>query len=143
MSKINSVSSNEIGGHIGDMISVENSLAFKKLFKLFGSDNLEFREKKFYLDSSDKINYLFNSSINGIDTSDLILLVGTNPRYEATMLNTRIRKAFLKGTPVFSFGNPGDLTYDYKILGNKTDDLKNMLTKESEFSQKFLSSKNH
>ena len=50
MSKINSVSSNEIGGHIGDMISVENSLAFKKLFKLFGSDNLEFREKKFYLE---------------------------------------------------------------------------------------------
>ena len=42
-----------------------------------------------------KINYIFNSSINGIEESDFILLIGTNPRYEATILNARIRKAYL------------------------------------------------
>ena len=48
-------------------------------------------------------NYLFNSEIKGIEKSDLILLIGTNPRYEATMLNARIRKSFLKNnTEIFS-----------------------------------------
>tara|TARA_B100000963_G_scaffold331801_1_gene322832 strand:+ start:4798 stop:6855 length:2058 start_codon:yes stop_codon:yes gene_type:complete len=137
--KIQSISSDEIGGHIGDMVNMENSLAFKKLFKNLNSNNLEFREKKFYLNSKNKINYIFNSSINGIEESDLILLVGTNPRYEATMVNARIRKAFKKGTPIYSIGNPGDLTYDYEIVGNKTDDLKKILNNESKFSESLLS----
>ena len=42
------------------------------------------------------MNYIFNSSIQGIEDSDLILLIGTNPRLEATMLNARIRKTFIK-----------------------------------------------
>ena len=58
------------------------------------------------------------------------------------MLNARIRKAFVKkGIPIFSIGNPGDLTYDYTIIGNKTDDIKKILNKENEFSQKLLSAK--
>ena len=64
------------------------------------------------------MNYIFNSSIKGIEESDLILLIGTNPRHEATMLNARIRKnLFKKIFQFFSIGNPGDLTYDYKIIG--------------------------
>ena len=78
------------------MVNFENSIAFKKLFNSLKSDNLEFREKKFYINPKDKINYIFNSSINGIEESDLILLIGTNPRHEATILNARIRKAFVK-----------------------------------------------
>ncbi len=141
-SKINSINPDEIGGHIGDMVSLENALAFKKLFKVLNSSNIEFREKKFYLNSSEKINYLFNSSIKGVEDSDLILLIGTNPRHEATMLNARIRKAYVqKKTPIFSVGNPGDLTYEYTILGNKSDDIKKILNKEVEFSKKLLSSK--
>ncbi len=140
--KILSVEPNEIAGHIGDMINLENALAFKKLFKALNSDNLEFREKKFYINSSEKINYIFNSSIKGIEESDLILLVGTNPRHEATMVNARIRKVFAqKKTPIFSIGNPGDLTYEYTILGNKSDDIKKILNKEVEFSKRLLSSK--
>ena len=75
-------------------MNLENALGFKKLFKELGSENLEFREKKFYINPDEKINYVFNSSINGIEESDLILLIGTNPRLEATMVNARIRKAF-------------------------------------------------
>ena len=141
LNKINSIKPNEIGGHLGDMINLENALAFKKLFKLFNSNNLEFREKNFYVNPADKINYIFNTSIKRIEESDLILLVGSNPRHEATMVNARIRKAFVKGTPIFSIGDPGNLTYEYKILGNKTDDLKKILNKENDFSKKLLSSK--
>ena len=142
LNKINAINPNEIGGHIGDMVNLENALAFKKLFKVLNSNNIEFREKKFYVNSSEKINYLFNSSIKGIEDSDLILLIGTNPRHEATMVNARIRKVFAqKKIPIFSIGNPGDLTYDYTILGNKSDDIKKILNKEGEFSNKLLSSK--
>ena len=142
LNKIKVTNADEIGGHIGDMINLENALAFKKFFKILNSNNLEFREKKFYINSSEKMNYLFNSSIKGIEDSDLILLIGTNPRHEATMVNARIRKAFAqKKTSIFSIGNPGDLTYDYTILGNKSDDIKKILDNESEFSKKLLTSK--
>ena len=141
--KIKEVQPNEIAGHIGDMINMENALGFKKLFNLIKSNNLEFREKKFYINSSEKINYIFNSSINGIEQSDLILLIGTNPRHEASMLNARIRKAFVqKKVPIFSIGDPGDLTYDYKIISDKTDEIKKIINNESKLSNKILSAKN-
>ena len=140
--KIHSVQAEEIAGHIGDLINLENALAFKKLFKILKSNNLEFREKKIYINPSEKINYIFNSSITGIEESDLILLIGTNPRHEATILNARIRKVSAqKKVPIFSIGNPGDLTYDYEIIGSKTDDIKKIISKEHVFSQKLLSAK--
>ena len=140
--KINSVDPNKIAGHIGDMVNLENALSFKKFFSILKCNNLEFRERKFYINSSDKRNYIFNSSIKGIEDSDLILLIGTNPRHEATMLNARIRKVFAqRQIPIFSLGNPGDLTYKYSKIGDTTDDLKKIFNKESEFSKKLLSSK--
>ena len=140
--KIKSLQSEEIGGHIGDMVNLESALAFKKFFNVLKSSNLEFREKKYYINSSEKSNYIFNSSIKGIEESDLILLIGTNPRHEATILNARIRKTFVqKNVQIYSIGNPGDLTYDYKIIGNKTDDIKKILNNECDFSKKLLSAK--
>ena len=140
--KIQSIQPDEIAGHIGDMINMENALGFKKLFNIFKSKNLEFREKNYYINSEQKINYIFNSTIAGIEESDLILLVGTNPRHEATILNARIRKTFVqKKIPIFSIGDPGDLTYNYQIIGNKTDDIKKIFNNEHEFSKKLLSAK--
>jgi NADH-quinone oxidoreductase subunit G len=140
--KIQSLQPNEIAGHIGDTINMESALGFKKLFNIFKSKNLEFREKDFYINSEEKINYIFNSSIAGIDNSDLILLIGTNPRYEATILNARIRKAFVNNKiPIFSIGDPGELTYDYEIIGNSTDDIKKIVNNEHVFTKKLLSAK--
>ena len=140
--KIKSLQPNELAGHIGDLINMESALGFKKMFKTFNSNNLEFREKEFYINPSEKINYIFNSSIKGIEEADLILLVGTNPRNEATMLNARIRKTFVeKKIPIFSVGDPGDLTYDYEIIGNKTDDVKQIINIENDFSRKLLAAK--
>ena len=140
--KIHSVQPNEIAGHIGDMINMENALSFKKFFKTLKSENLEFREKNFYINPDEKMNYIFNSSIAGIEDTDLILLVGTNPRHEASILNARIRKTFVqKKIPIFSIGNPGDLTYEYEIIGHSTEDIKKIVNKEHDFSQKLLSAK--
>ncbi len=140
--KVNSTNPDEIGGHIGDMVNLENALSFKKLFSIFKSENLEFREKSFYINSSEKSNYIFNSSIKGIEESDFILLIGTNPRYEATMLNARIRKVFVqKQIPIFSIGDPGDLTYEYTKVSNKTDEIKKILNKEGDLAKKLFSSK--
>ena len=78
------------------MINMENALSFKKFFRSLKSENLEFREKNFYINSDEKMNYIFNSSISGIEDADLILLVGTNPRHEASILNARIRKTYVQ-----------------------------------------------
>jgi NADH-quinone oxidoreductase subunit G len=140
--KLNETANSLIAGHIGDLVSLETTLAFKKFFELLGSKNLEFREKKFYINSEDKMNYLFNSSINGIEKSDLILLVGCNPRHEATILNARIRKAFRNNkTPIFSVGNPGDQTYEYKIIGDNTQTIKDIIEEKHEFNRIFNTAK--
>ena len=58
------------------------------------------------------------------------------------MLNARIRKAFVqKQIPIYSIGNPGDLTYKYSIIGKNTDDIKKIFNEESDFSKKLISSK--
>ena len=141
--KLNEINPNNIGGHIGDMVSIENIFAFKNFLNSIGVKNIEWREKKFYINSSEKMNYIFNTSINEIENADLIILVGTNPRLEATMLNARIRKAFLKNNlQIWSFGNPGDISYDYKIIGDNTSNLIEFLEGKSDFSKKFKESKN-
>jgi len=135
--KIKSIKPQQIAGHIGDMASIETIFSFKNLLKTIGSSNFDFREKKIYIDPTDKTNYIFNSSIQSIDESDLILLIGVNPRHEATMVNARIRKAFVKNKiPVYSIGNPGDLTYDYTLLGDEVNDLKDIFDEKSEINKK-------
>ncbi len=135
--KLISVNPKEVSGHIGDMVSLESIYSFKKLLNSLQVNNLEFRERKFYINPIDKVNYTFNSSIKSIEDSDLILIIGCNPRYEATMLNARIRKAYVKNkTPIYSIGNPGDLTYDYEIIGNKTLDIESILKGSHSFNNK-------
>ncbi len=141
-SKIKETDKNQIGFHAGDMLSMETINSLKEFAKKLSIPNYEFREKPFYLNSDNKMNYIFNSSIKGIEESDCIVLLGTNPRHEATMLNARIRKAFVaKKIPIISFGDPGDLTYDYTNAGNSTEDIKKLLNKENETSKILLNSK--
>ena len=142
-SKINSTDNDKIAGHIGGLNSIETINSFKKFLEEINVKNYEFREKDFYVNPEEKMNYIFNSSIQGIEKSDLLLLVGTNPRLEATILNARIRKTYLKNKlPILSIGDPGDLTYPYKVIGTKTDDIKQILEGKSEINNLFKKSKN-
>ncbi len=141
--KINLTKPEKIAGLTGDLTNMETLFACKELFqKVLKSKDLESREKNIYLNLDNRENYLFNSEIKGIEKCDLILLIGTNPRYEATMLNARIRKSFLKNnTEIFSFEDLGDLTYPYKVLSNSTDEVKKIIENNSEISQKIKDAK--
>ena len=141
--KIKNVKNDEISGFIGDLLNMETSFAIKEFFeKILESKSLESRSEDTYVDISNRENYIFNSTINGIEETDLILLIGTNPRYEATMLNSRIRKSYLKNDlKIYSFNDIGDLTYPYEILENNTETYKKFLNKTGKFFDLFTKSK--
>ncbi len=127
--KIKETSSDKICGLTGDLTNMETLFIFKEFFnKCLNSKNLESRNDDVYLNPEKRENYLFNSHINGIEESDFIFLIGSNPRYEATILNARIRKAYLKNkTKIVSSNNVGDLTYHYDFLKGKTGDIKEIV----------------
>ena len=69
----------------------------------------------------------------------MILLIGTNPRFEATMVNARIRKAYFNnGTKIISLNNVGDLTYNYQSLDGKTQTIKDISNDNNELSKKII-----
>ena len=83
-----------------------------------------------------RANYLFNDKITSIESSDVILLVGTNPRYEAPVLNARIRKSFLYSElEVGVIGSQIDLTYGFDYLGNSASSLNDLLSGNSPFAK--------
>ena len=141
--KIKETSAEKIAGLTGDLTNMETMFIVKEFFqKTIKSQNLDSRSDNYYVNSNDRQNYIFNSSLNGIEESDLIILVGANPRYESTILNARIRKSFLNNkTDIYSFGDIGDLTYPYKILDNKTDTIKDVFENKNELSEKIKNSK--
>ena len=141
--KIKETSAEKIAGLTGDLTNMETMFIVKEFFqKTIKSQNLDSRSDNYYVNSNDRRNYIFNSSLNGIEESDLIILVGANPRYESTILNARIRKSFLNNkTDIYSFGDIGDLTYPYKILDNKTDTIKDVFENKNELSEKIKNSK--
>ena len=136
--KILQTSSDKISGFVGDMINMEASYIFKELLsKVFKTEWYESRSDHYYLNTYNRENYLFNSKIKGIEESDLIILIGTNPRFEATILNARIRKAYVKNkTEIFSLNNVGDLTYPYKLINGDTETIKNISEDNHELSEK-------
>ena len=136
-SKIQNTDKDKIAGFVGDLINMEASYIFKEfLERTIDTKNYESRSSDIFIDSSKRENYLFNSTINGIEESDLILLIGTNPRFEATMLNARIRKAYLKNKiKIVSLSDVGDLTYPYQSLDGKTQTIKNIFENKNELSK--------
>jgi len=141
--KIKLFQPNEIAGVVGDLADLEMIYAFKSFFEdCIGSNNLECRQDRIYINPQERSNYIFNSTINGIESSDLIILVGTNPRLEATILNSRIRKAYVKNkVDIYSIGDPGDLTYPYKKIGSNTSIVREIFSGSHEISEKIKKSK--
>jgi NADH-quinone oxidoreductase subunit G len=142
--KIKITPTEKICGFTGDLVNMQSLYIFKEFFnKTLNSKNLESRSSHTYLNPEKRENYLFNSTINGIEISDFIFLIGTNPRYEATILNARIRKSYLKNnTKIFSFNEVGDLTYPYKSLDGKLDTLKEIIEDRHAISEIIKKAKN-
>ena len=141
--KINETSPDKIAGFTGDLTNMETLYVAKEFFnKTIKSKYLDSRVNNTYTNTSNKENYIFNSKINGIEDSDLILLIGTNPRIEATIVNLRIRKSYLKNNlEIYSIGDVGDLTYPYEILPNNTKVIKDIIEGKHNLSSKIENSK--
>lgn len=101
----------------GDLVDCETMFAAKALLAKLGSTLLEGRQTGMDYDTSSLAAVNFNTTIAGTERADVILLVGTNLRWEAPLVNTRIRKAIKKGAKVFAIGPETDLTYKVEWLG--------------------------
>ncbi|MDA8997177.1 NADH-quinone oxidoreductase subunit NuoG [bacterium] len=135
-SKFKNIDKEKICGLTGDLINMETLYIFKEFFnKTLGSQNIESRDNHTYLNPEKRENYLFNSSINGIEEADFIFLLGTNPRFEATILNARIRKSYLQNkTKIISLNKMGDLTFPYQSLDGNTETVKKIIEGKHEVS---------
>jgi len=142
-SKIKNTDKDKICSFVGDLVNMETSFILKEFFdRTIDINNYESRSSQSFIDTSARENYLFNSSINGIEETDLILLIGTNPRFEATILNARIRKTYLSNnTKIISINDVGDLTYPYKSLDGKTQTIKDIIENKNDISKNILESK--
>jgi NADH-quinone oxidoreductase subunit G len=117
--KLSGLAGDRIGAVAGDLCDAESMLALKDLMTGLGSANLDCRQDGAKLQAARRDFYTFNTSIAGIEEADAILLIGTNPRREAPVLNARIRKRFVGGAiPVGLIGPAADLTYPVTHLGD-------------------------
>ena len=124
----------EIAFLVGDFIDLETSYLIKQLSESLNIKKIECRQEGVRLPYSDRSQYLFNSTINGIEESDCILIIGSNVREEAPIINTRIRKHLLnKNIPIGLIGEKFDLTFDYEHLGNDLNILKSISDGENNF----------
>ena len=133
-SRIENTDKEKICGFVGDLTNMETSFIFKEfLERTLSIKKYESRSKKSFINTSNRENYLFNSTINGIEESDFIFLIGTNPRFEATMVNARIRKAYLNNnTKIISLNDVGDLTYPYQSLDGKSQTIKDIIENKND-----------
>ncbi|MDQ2101418.1 NADH-quinone oxidoreductase subunit NuoG [Azospirillum isscasi] len=141
--KVKGVAGNRIAAIAGDLADTESMLALKELMAGLGSANIDCRQDGALFDTSARAGYLFNSGIAGIERADVILLVGTNPRWEGTLVNARIRKRYLMGgLKVAVIGEARELTYPYSHLGTGTDALQQLLDGTHAFADVLRGAKN-
>jgi NADH-quinone oxidoreductase subunit G len=125
-SRLKAAKPERIGAVAGDLAAAEEMFALADLFARLGSRNIDCRQDGAKLDPRlGRSSYLFNATIEGIEQADALLLVGTNPRLEAPVLNARIRKRWRQGgLAVALIGEPADLTYPSEYLGAGPQTLK-------------------
>ncbi len=142
--KINEKGKQNLVAIAGEFTNVETLKAMKDFMDSIGSNKYDYREEKSYIDNSERANYLFNSSIAGIEDADYCLIVASNVRKDSPIINARIRKRYLQGKLKVAFlGSEGtDLTYKYNYLGNKADVLESILQGNHEVATELKNAKN-
>jgi len=126
----------------GDLCDAESMKALKDLMDGLGVKSLECRQDGSKLTNADRQSYLFNSTIAAVEDADAILLIGTNPRLEAPLVNTRIRKAWLSGdTDIAMIGETADLTYTYEHIGSDAKDIAAFTKSTKGFAKKLKAAK--
>jgi len=127
----------QIAAIAGDMACAESMTALKDLMGKLGSPNLDCRQDGAQIDPSNRAGYLFNSGIAGIDEADAILIVGSNPRREAALINARLRKRYLTGKVKIALiaAEQPNLTYKYEYLGAGAATLKDIAEGKHAFAE--------
>ena len=124
---LSNVPGEKIQGSIGQFQDLESIVAFKDLLNRLNCEHVDTRSNAPKLNADFREQYLMNSKVTGIDETDLVILVGTNPKTECPVLNARIRKAEMtNGLEVAVIGPANNLAYDYKHLGNSLQVLKDL-----------------
>ncbi|TWW80849.1 NADH-ubiquinone oxidoreductase 75 kDa subunit, mitochondrial-like [Takifugu flavidus] len=138
------VEGREMAAVVGGLVDAEALLSLKDLLNRFNSENL-CTEEVFPMagaGSDLRSNYLLNTKIAGIEEADLLLLVGTNPRYEAPLFNARIRKSWLHNElQVSLLGEKVDLSYTYDHLGDSAEILQEIASGAHPFAQVLATAK--
>ncbi|KAJ2549938.1 ndufs1 NADH-ubiquinone oxidoreductase subunit [Coemansia sp. RSA 1933] len=144
--RFRSTAPDQIRAVAGDLADAESMVALKDLLNAAGSENLSVdalnnRSTPAY-GVDVRSNYTFNASVAGVEDADVVLLVGTNPRHEAPVLNARLRKPYLAGTVEFGvIGNSVDLTYEYSHIGQTAQAIEDLVQGKHAFAQKLRSAK--
>src|SRR5690606_19338782 len=116
--RLDGLAGDKIGAIAGDLACAESMKALKDLMDALGSPNIDCRQDGAALGGGSRAGYLFNSTIAGIEEADALLIIGSNPRHEAALINARIRKRWKAGNfPIALIGEKTDLTYAYDYLG--------------------------
>jgi len=135
--RLKTSSAGRIGAIAGDLATVEEMFALKELLGRLGSKNMDCRQDGMAVDpAAGRATYLFNATIAGIDKADAILIVGSNPRREAAVLNARIRKRW-RAAPlaIGVIGERVDLTYPYQYLGAGPETLAELAAGRGDFAE--------
>jgi NADH-quinone oxidoreductase subunit G len=141
--RVKGLKGTEIAALAGDLCDAESMLALKDLMTALGSSNLDCRQDGAKLDPTVRASYLFNTTIAGIEQADAILIIGANPRWEAPLVNARIRKRWLKGgLKVGVIGPQADLTYRTEYLGAGPETLAELASGRLAFAEVLRGAKN-
>ena len=130
-------------GNTGTILSVEELFFFSQFLKIYGFNNFLINNTVYNINTDLPLFYQYNSGIKNIEESDLILLIGINPRFEASMLNLKIRKHFYnKNISINLIGAYSDLTYPVNHLGNSLKTLVNIVEGKNNFCKLLRKAKN-
>ena len=142
--QIKYTSGSRIAAIAGDLADCESMLVLKELMEALNCHNIDCRQDGARLNADSPCLYTFNTTIAGIEKADLCLLIGTNPRVEAPIINTRIRKRYLMGG--FTIANIGptdiDLSYRFESLGDSLLILAAIESEAHPFIAKIKAAKN-
>ncbi|PHZ85319.1 NADH-quinone oxidoreductase subunit NuoG [Paremcibacter congregatus] len=138
--KVKGLSGDKIAGLVGDLCDMESMYALKGLLGSLGSTTIDCRQDGAKYGGKHRVGYLFNTSIAGIDEADAALLVGTNPRKEAAVLNIRLRYLSKRGA-IASVGEQENLTYPVLDLGDTVKALEELLKGKGDFAKTLKAAK--
>jgi NADH-quinone oxidoreductase subunit G len=143
VAKAGRIDGKRIGAIAGDLAAVEEMFALRDLLTKCGSTNLAVQGGDAFDPKAGRASYIFNPAIAGIDQADALLIVGSNPRHEAAVLNARIRKRWRSGQlKIGLIGAKADLTYTYDYLGAGMDSLSDLAAGKNAFAEVLKGAKN-